>query len=96
MAPPLKKENMNVRITADALDLIKRGALASGKTISAFVLEAASVQAEKALLDQRFFYLDAQVFDDIEERLSKPGEPRPELVELFKATNKVRWANSGS
>ncbi|MEQ1950721.1 DUF1778 domain-containing protein [Mesorhizobium sp. CN2-181] len=96
MAASLKKENMNVRITADALDLIKRGAQASGKTVSAFVLEAASAQAEKALLDQRFFHLDAQVFDEIEEMLSKPGEPRPELVELFRATKKARWANSGN
>lgn len=93
--PALKKENLNVRMSHEELDLIRRGALASGKTLSAFVLEAASAQAEKAVLDQRFFHLDAQVFDEVEEMLSKPGKPRPELVELFKAANKVKWANSG-
>lgn len=93
--PALKKENLNVRMSREELDLIRRGALASGKTLSAFVLEAASAQAEKAVLDQRFFHLDAQLFDEIEEMLSKPGEPRTELVALFKAANRVKWATSG-
>lgn len=51
MPATLKKENLNVRIAPEKLELIRRGAKASGKSVSAFVVEAASSSAEKALLD---------------------------------------------
>lgn len=96
MSALLKKENLNVRMSQRELDLIRRGADAAGKTVSAFVLDAASAQAEKAILDQRMFYLDPEAFDEIEAMLSEPGKVVPELAELFKKTNNVKWANSKS
>lgn len=92
----LKKENLNVRMSRRELEFIRRGAEAAGKTVSAFVLEAASAQAEKSILDQRVFHLDADAFDEIEAVLSKPGKAVPELVKLLEETNEVRWANSKS
>lgn len=94
MSATLKKENINVRIAPDAFDLIKRGAEASGKSVSAFVVEAASHSAEKALLDQRFFHLEPDVFDSIAELLSKPGEAHPGLQKLL--NDPVKWATSKS
>ena len=94
MPAALKKENINVRITSDAFDLIKRGAEASGKSLSAFVVEAASNSAQKALLDQRFFHLEGAVFDGVAELLSKPGEAHPGLEKLL--NEPVRWATSKS
>ena len=90
----LKKENLNVRMSRHELDFIRRGAEAAGKTVSAFVLEAASAQAERAILDQRVFHLDPEEFDEIETMLSKPGKVVPELVKLFEEANKFKWANS--
>lgn len=92
MNAPLKKENLNVRIAPDELDLIRRGAEASGKSVSAFVVEAARANAEKAILDQRFFYLDAAAFDEVEAMLSNPAKVVPELKKLFDTP--VKWATS--
>jgi len=91
-----KNENLNVRVSADKLELLKRGAEASGKSLSAFVIEAAAASAEKAVLDQRIFHVDADVFDDLTKRLSRPGKARPKLVELFKEARQAKWANSNS
>ena len=92
MAALLKQEKLNMRINADELDLIRRGAETSGKSLSSFVIEAATFSAQKALMDQRFLHLDAELFDDLAETLSQPAQVHPELAALFK--NEPTWATS--
>lgn len=92
MSAALKKDNINVRITPDDLDLIRRGADACGKSLSAFVVEAASYSAQKALLDQRFMHVPADVFDAFNEAVSQPAKVHPELQKLFRTP--VKWATS--
>jgi uncharacterized protein (DUF1778 family) len=89
----LKKENnINVRIKSDELALIRRAAEASGKSLSSFVIEAATSRAQKELMDQRFLHLDAAVFDSVAETLSQPARVHPELAALLKDGS--RWATS--
>ena len=92
MTASLKKENMNVRIAADELELIKRAADACGKSLSSFVIEAATYSDQKALMDQRFLHLDAELFDSVAETISQPARVHPELAALLK--NGSQWATS--
>ena len=84
-----KESNINVRIAADELDLVKRGAEVCGKSLSSFVIEAATYSAQKALLDQRFIGVSAEVFESISDRLGQPGVANDELAKLLDA--KVEW-----
>ena len=92
MTAPLKKDNLNVRIASDELELIKRAAEASGKSVSSFVIEAATISAQKALMDQRFFHLDGDLFESVAEAVSQPGRVHPKLAALLK--NGGKWATS--
>ncbi len=48
--------------------------------------------AQKALMDQRFLYLDAEIFDDVLKQVSRPAKANPKLAALMKTENK--WATS--
>jgi uncharacterized protein (DUF1778 family) len=92
MSAARKQSNVNVRVTPDELELMKRGAETCGKSLSSFVVEAATYSAQKALLDQRFMHLDAELFDSVVEMISQPAEAHPKLAALLK--NDSRWATS--
>ena len=87
-----KASNINVRIASDELALIKRAAEASGKSLSSFVIEAATASAEKELMDQRFLHLDAALFDSVAETLAQPARVHPDLAALLRDDS--RWATS--
>jgi len=89
MSAARKESNINIRIASDELELIKRGAETCGKSLSNFVIEAATYSAQKALLDQRFIGVSAEVFEAVSDRLVEPGVAREELVKLFKS--RVEW-----
>ncbi|MCQ8783674.1 type II toxin-antitoxin system TacA family antitoxin [Mangrovibrevibacter kandeliae] len=92
MALAKKKDNFTARIAPDDLELIKRAAETCGKSLSAFVIEAATFSAQKALMDQRFLHLDAELFDSLSETISQPAQVHPELAELLR--NGSQWATS--
>ncbi|WP_102960681.1 DUF1778 domain-containing protein [Mangrovicella endophytica] len=87
-----KKDNFTARIAPKDLELIKRAAETSGKSVSTFVIEAATRSAEKALMDQRFLHLEGDLFDTISEAISRPARVHPELAELLQ--NGSEWATS--
>jgi uncharacterized protein (DUF1778 family) len=93
MAATAKRDNnINMRIAPEQLDLIKRAADTCGKSLSSFVIEAATYSAQKTLMDQRFMNLDADLFDSVAETISKPAQVHPELAALLK--NGSVWATS--
>jgi uncharacterized protein (DUF1778 family) len=77
----------DVAITMRALpqqrDLIDRAAKLSGKSRSAFVLEAACDKAQSVLLDQAFFSLDDARFREFSALLDAPVQPNPGLERLL-------------
>lgn len=87
-----KQDSLNFRITSDELELIKRAAKACGQNLSSFVIEAATYSAQKALMDQRFMHLDADVFDSVSDLLSQPPTVHPELAALLQTG--CQWATS--
>lgn len=87
-----RDNNINMRIAPEQLDLIKRAAETCGKSLSSFVIEAATFSAQKALLDQRFMHLDQALFDSVADAVSQPAKLHPELADLLK--NGSKWATS--
>ncbi|WP_158555188.1 DUF1778 domain-containing protein [Fulvimarina endophytica] len=92
MSTAKKDETFTARIAPADLELIRRAAAVSGKSLSNFVMESALYSAQKSLMDQRFLHLDAALFDAVSETLSRPATAHPALVDLFAEENV--WATS--
>ncbi|WP_152564296.1 DUF1778 domain-containing protein [Neorhizobium vignae] len=89
MAALRKSETINLRIDAGTRDVIARAAEISGKSLTAFMTEAAFATAQKELLDQRFIGVDATVFDAVEDLLGEPAQVNEKLSALLKS--KREW-----
>lgn len=74
---------INLRALPEQRDLIDQAALVLGKNRSDFMLEAACERAEAVLLDQVFFRLDAEKFDQFVALLDAPPKPNPGLERLM-------------
>ncbi|TFD70518.1 DUF1778 domain-containing protein [Cryobacterium fucosi] len=58
---PSKSQRLNVRVTDRQEKLIRKAAEATDRTMTDFILESASVEAERILADRRWFVAtDAQ------------------------------------
>lgn len=80
----IRSENLNIRISPEDRELIRRAADACGKQVSSFVIESVIDEAQRILLDQRFLRLPGDVFDHVSEIVDQPPKVHPELVELFR------------
>jgi uncharacterized protein (DUF1778 family) len=85
MSAVKKDETINLRMDAKTREIISRAAEVCGKSLTAFMTEAAFYSAQKELLDHRFVGVDASVFDAVETMLSEPAKANDKLVELFKS-----------
>jgi len=80
---PIKRETLNIRIKADERGLIDRAARARGKTRTDFILEAARLAAEEALLDQRLIVTSHEAFAEFLARLDQPPHPNARLRKML-------------
>jgi len=80
-----KSETINLRVDSGTRDIIARAAEASGKSLSAFMTEAAYAAAQKELLEQRFVGVDAEVFSAVEQLLAEPAQVNEKLANLLKS-----------
>jgi uncharacterized protein (DUF1778 family) len=74
---------INLRALPEQRDLIDQAASALGKNRSDFMLEAACERAQAVLLDQVFFRLDADKFDQFVALLDAPPKPNADLERLM-------------
>ena len=74
---------LNLRTSARQEQLIKAAAAATDKTMTDFVLESATVQAEKVLTDRRFFLLTPEQWDELDAVLKAPPRTMPKLAALM-------------
>jgi uncharacterized protein (DUF1778 family) len=88
MVAAKKSETVTFRMDSQTLELIRRAAKIQGRSVTSFVTQAARVEAQKEILDQRFIEVDAETFEDIEKMLAEPGKVDEKLVELFRKTPK--------
>ena len=74
---------INLRALPEQRDLIDHAAQLLGKNRSDFMLEAACERAQSVLLDQVFFGLDADQFEQFNAMLDAPLQPNVGLERLM-------------
>lgn len=83
---------INLRALPAQRDLIDQAASLLGKNRSDFMLEAACERAQSVLLDQAFFGLDADKFEQFIAILDAPSLPNEGLQRLMAV--KAPWEDS--
>ena len=76
---PRTRETLNIRIKTEERGLIDRAARARGKTRTDFILDAARLAAEEALLDQVLVSTSPEAFAAFLSRLDEPPHPNERL-----------------
>jgi uncharacterized protein (DUF1778 family) len=84
MATTGRAENINLRASRKQKQLIDRAAGAVGRTRSEFMLETACREAERVLLDQRYFSLSPEAFSRFLEQIDTPPASNPKLRRLLR------------
>ncbi|RWM20617.1 MAG: DUF1778 domain-containing protein [Mesorhizobium sp.] len=74
-----KRATLNIRIKPEERSLIDRAAKARGKNRTDFVLEAARLAAEEALLDQAIIAASPTAYAAFLARLDMPPDPNERL-----------------
>lgn len=74
---------LNIRATEQQRQLIDRAADVLGKSRSEFMLESAVRAAENVVLDQTYFVLSDEAFDEVLAMLDSPPEPTQALRDLM-------------
>lgn len=74
-----KRETLNIRIRPEDRSLIDRAAKARGKNRTDFVLDAARLAAEEALLDRALVVASPQAYAAFVARLDMPPQPNERL-----------------
>ena len=78
-----REDRISLRATASQRRMLEQAAEATGKTLTAFVLDAASVEAQRALTDRRLFLLDDASWARFVEALDRPAVAKPRLRRLL-------------
>ena len=84
-----KEAVINVRLAKQTRELIDNAAQAAGKSRSEFIIESARKSAMDVLLDQRFFALDPERFENFKAALDRAPAPNRKLKALF--ARKAPW-----
>jgi uncharacterized protein (DUF1778 family) len=80
-----KRETLNIRIKPEERGLIDRAAKARGKNRTEFVLEAARIAAEEAILDQAVISVTPEAYQAFLEQLDLPPKPNERLRKTMQA-----------
>ncbi|CAE6715179.1 DUF1778 domain-containing protein [Candidatus Nitrotoga fabula] len=88
----MRVATINLRALPEQRDLIDHAASLLGKNRSDFMLEAACERAQSVLLDQVFFSLDADKFQQFTDMLDAPPTSNEGLERLMAV--KAPWINN--
>ena len=83
-ATAVKRETLNIRIKPEVRSLIDRAAKARGKSRTDFILDAARLAAEEALLDQVVITVSPQAYEQFLARLDMPPKPMIACVKPYR------------
>ena len=79
------RETLNLRIKAAERGLIDRAAKTRGVNRTEFILGAARLAAEEALLDQRLIAASPEAFAEFMAQLDRPARPNARLLKTMQA-----------
>lgn len=80
---PVKRETLNLRIKPEERSLIDRAAKVRGKNRTDFVLDAARMAAEEALLEQTIIAVSPKAYAAFVARLDLPPQPNERLRKML-------------
>lgn len=80
-----RRDTLNLRIKPEERGLIDRAAIITGKTRTDFVLEAARLAAEEALLDRTVFTVNTEAYATFLARLDETPKPNERLRRTMQA-----------
>jgi uncharacterized protein (DUF1778 family) len=80
------RDTLNLRIKPELRGLIDRAAELTGKTRTDFVLDAARLAAEAALVDRTVFVVDPKAHAEFLARLDRPPRPNARLSRALATT----------
>jgi len=83
MPPIARSRRIDVRVTEAQDAVIREAAALSGQTVTAFLLHAADDRARALLDERRHLVMSDRAFVRLVAELDEPGQPVPELTELF-------------
>ena len=78
-----KTRRLELRLTEEQNSLIRSAATYTSRSISDFVLSAATLEAQRRLADQRLFLMDDEQHARFEEILQASPTDDPKLRKLF-------------
>ena len=78
-----KPTRLNIRVSEHEKEVISRAAIATGATVSRFVLEKAYAEAQAILADQSQFHLDEKQWKKFCKALDAPPRKIPEMRKLL-------------
>jgi len=79
-----KVGRLELRATPSQTAVIRQAAAATAKTVTAFVLDAATIEAQRALADRRLFRLDPDRWERFVKALDRPVKAKPRLTKLMR------------
>lgn len=78
-----RNSRLNLRASATQQQVIRSAAAALDKSVTDFVLESATINAERVLADRRWFLLSEEAWSAFEELLEAPASNTPKLAALL-------------
>lgn len=87
-----KRETLNIRIKPEERHLIDRAARTRGKNRTDFILDAARLAAEEALLDQAIIAASPEAYAEFLARLDMPPRPNARLRKTMQTP--APWDNA--
>lgn len=82
-SPPRRSERINFRVDPEADELFREAAMLEGKSLSAFLLDAARERAERTIAEQRRIEVSAAEFARVLDELDRPAQVVAPLADLI-------------
>ncbi len=82
-----KVERLELRASPSQTSAIRQAATATAKTVTAFVLDAATIEAQRAIADRRLFRLDPDRWERFVNALDRPVKEKPRLRKLMRRSS---------
>ena len=91
-----KSERLNLRLCAEADQLIRQGATLSGQDVTSFMLSAALDRARSLVIEDSLVRLGPRDARDLADAIDRGASPVPQLVELLRRAGDARGATHSS
>jgi uncharacterized protein (DUF1778 family) len=87
----VKDDRLQIRVDPEAKRLLEQAAASSHLSVSAFVLRAASQEAESVLAERPFIALNAEAAEAFRTALERPGRMNKRLASALGQLGKLGW-----